>query len=621
MRCIGLLLFLPFLSTAQTFPFRLGDPVNLIAPATSNDGSTILFAASMAADGTPLAATNLFIFSLAQNLPLQQLTNYTAAQPWAGVTSMACGRGTAVYASAPAGLGTSEEVHFINTNNGADRTLTTDKEGCIQPLCIGCARPCVGPVHLSTDGTRVLYAVARQQPFFVVNVDGSGLTRLPVYQGGLAPSPKRAIAGGTAVFTSSAPSGPTFAAAATDVYLINLDGTGLKQVTKFGDPSFYAINATISEDGTLIAFESNYSGGGPQSSNQVWLVRSDGTGLRQLSVGPGAASGPSISADGSTVAFVQGGQVLRASTAPQAVPPIARTAYSISEARDAVLSDDASEVVFTVGPSLQSSAAVYRIDTFSHPHPGPLELIKIYAPRFLSPNGVASILGGAPSPGSLFSMYGANLGPDELVQANGFPLPTSLKEPSSLNEISLYVNGQAVPLLAVTPWQINAQLPQSVPVGTAKFQVHDSDGFNLGAVSATVEDFAPMNFVYPFASGRVSYQQAAAFHAGTGMAADMDHPAVAGETLEIYGLGLGVTNPMVQAGAASPSSPLARSVQTPRVQIGGRDATVTFAGLVPGFAGLYQVNAVVPAGLAAGLQSVLWRAGSGAVGGSSVAVK
>ena len=93
-----------------------------------------------------------------------------------------------------------------------------------------------------------------------------------------------------------------------------------------------------------------------------------------------------------------------------------------------------------------------------------------------------------------------------------------------------------------------------------------------------------------------------------------------GETLEIYGLGLGVTNPMVQAGAASPASPPARALETPRLQIGGKDAAVVFAGLAPGFAGVYQVNAIVPAGLLPGLHSLTWGTAAGA-GFSSIGVK
>ena len=104
------------------------------------------------------------------------------------------------------------------------------------------------------------------------------------------------------------------------------------------------------------------------------------------------------------------------------------------------------------------------------------------------------------------------------------------------------------------------------------------------------------------------------------MAADLDHPAAVGETLEIYGLGLGATNPMVQAGLRSPASPPARALDTPRLQIGGKDAVVVFAGLAPGFAGVYQVNAIVPAGLLPGLHSVTWGPAAGA-GFSSIGVK
>ena len=85
--------------------------------------------------------------------------------------------------------------------------------------------------------------------------------------------------------------------------------------------------------------------------------------------------------------------------------------------------------------------------------------------------------------------------------------------------------------------------------------------------------------------------------------------------------GWALTEPIVQAGVASPASPPARAVQTPRLQIGGRDAPVTFAGLAPGFAGVYQVNAVVPAGVAPGIQNLAWRGTDGAVSYSSIAVK
>jgi uncharacterized protein (TIGR03437 family) len=72
--------------------------------------------------------------------------------------------------------------------------------------------------------------------------------------------------------------------------------------------------------------------------------------------------------------------------------------------------------------------------------------------------------------------------------------------------------------------------------------------------------------------------------------------AVASDTLVIYCAGLGVTDPLVADGAASPASATKDPVT---VTIGGQNAPVSYAGLTPGSVGLYQVNAVVPSGLPA----------------------
>jgi adhesin/invasin len=48
-----------------------------------------------------------------------------------------------------------------------------------------------------------------------------------------------------------------------------------------------------------------------------------------------------------------------------------------------------------------------------------------------------------------------------------------------------------------------------------------------------------------------------------------------------------------------PAQGISSAVNAVTMTIGGINATVLFAGLTPGFPGLYQVNAVVPAGVSA----------------------
>jgi uncharacterized protein (TIGR03437 family) len=85
-------------------------------------------------------------------------------------------------------------------------------------------------------------------------------------------------------------------------------------------------------------------------------------------------------------------------------------------------------------------------------------------------------------------------------------------------------------------------------------------------------------------------------------------PAKAGDVLVIYCVGLGMADQTLADGAISPAAPLA-NVPGVSVMVGGQNATIKFAGLAPGFVGLYQINAVMPGGVSSGNALVLVRAG------------
>ena len=65
-----------------------------------------------------------------------------------------------------------------------------------------------------------------------------------------------------------------------------------------------------------------------------------------------------------------------------------------------------------------------------------------------------------------------------------------------------------------------------------------------------------------------------------------------GDVVSIYALGAGPTVPATQAGVTAPAnSPLALPYQ---VKVGGVPASVSFAGLLSGTIGLYQLNVTIP---------------------------
>jgi uncharacterized protein (TIGR03437 family) len=96
---------------------------------------------------------------------------------------------------------------------------------------------------------------------------------------------------------------------------------------------------------------------------------------------------------------------------------------------------------------------------------------------------------------------------------------------------------------------------------------------------------------------------------GISTAATCGEPAKAGDFIQIYMTGLGKATPDGDpAGIPLPTGTVAPAdgktvyltLSQPSVAIGGVPALVSFSGLAPGFAGLYQMNVQIPPGAPAG---------------------
>jgi uncharacterized protein (TIGR03437 family) len=198
-------------------------------------------------------------------------------------------------------------------------------------------------------------------------------------------------------------------------------------------------------------------------------------------------------------------------------------------------------------------------------------------------NGVvngASFASGVIAPGSLFSIFG-----EALAASNGFA--PSLPLPVSLNNVQVLINGTAVPLVFVSPGQINAQVPFTVPVGRANIELVRNGVRSVPVVVDVAQTLPGIFLVPPTNFGAIQNQ--------SGRANTAADPARVGEAIVVYMTGLGAVTNAPAPGAASPSNPLATTTLPVTASIGGRPATVEFAGLTPGFVGLGQVNIRVPA--------------------------
>ncbi len=210
-------------------------------------------------------------------------------------------------------------------------------------------------------------------------------------------------------------------------------------------------------------------------------------------------------------------------------------------------------------------------------------------------NGASFAVSGAPhgaiAQGSLFSVFGVDVGPTTAVKALEFPLPTRL------GEVTVKVTAQGRQfdciLLYASSTQVSGILPSDVPVGTASLVL-----FYGTASTKPIE----------FTVAARSFGMFSRNSTGAGLsliqnyispdnqpANGLGESALPGQIEVLWGTGLGASLNADDRNPPAPGNLL--NLDQIKVYVGGKEATVQYAGRSGCCSGVDQVNFVVPAGV------------------------
>jgi uncharacterized protein (TIGR03437 family) len=201
----------------------------------------------------------------------------------------------------------------------------------------------------------------------------------------------------------------------------------------------------------------------------------------------------------------------------------------------------------------------------------------------------ASFAAGRLAQGSMFSLFGTNLGPVNGVQASDYPLPAALGDTS----VRVSVGGRSFDawMLYSSAGQINAILPSNTPVGEAQIAVMHA-GQTSAAATVNIVASAPGIFFQRTAGIDIAIAQ--------NVASVTDYPlnqpsvpAKPGQTVVLWLTGLGpAAADNVASGAAADMTTLPITIS-----VGGVPAQRQYAGRQPQFAAVDNIYFTVPAGV------------------------
>lgn len=202
--------------------------------------------------------------------------------------------------------------------------------------------------------------------------------------------------------------------------------------------------------------------------------------------------------------------------------------------------------------------------------------------------------------GSWVAIEGTNL-------ANTFPGRTWRDEevvggklPTSLDGVSVTIDGKAAFVYYISPTQINVQAPSGSATGAVSVVV-TNNGLASAPATAQLQAAAPAFFTFPGTNYAIASRLPDFAVVGPESVAGTV-AAKPGDLVVLWGTGFGATNPAAPAGVAVSGAPVVAT--TPVVTVGGAAVPVISAVLTTGTAGLYQVTIQLPATVSAGAVAV-----------------
>jgi len=197
------------------------------------------------------------------------------------------------------------------------------------------------------------------------------------------------------------------------------------------------------------------------------------------------------------------------------------------------------------------------------------------------------------APGTWFTIFGTNLSPATDNWTNSI---VNGKLPTSLDGVTVTVDGQPAYIQYISPTQINAVAPN---VGTGIVSLSTSAPNQPDAVATTIVQAVQPAF-FQWGTYVVATHQDYSYAVKNGTFSGATVPAAPGDIILLWGTGFGPTTPAAPVGIEVPLGTPYYSSGAVTVTLGNTPATVYGTALAPGFAALYQVAIQIPASLADG---------------------